>query len=64
MHFEQTADSDTVSAHQVSSMQSETDSIIFLAVVRRSAPATTSAHSRVIRLRRVLTDHPLQWTQY
>ena len=28
-----------------------------LAVVRLSAPATTVTHSRVIRLRRVLTDH-------
>ena len=25
---------------------------------RLSAPATTATHSRVIRLRRVLTDHP------
>ena len=29
-----------------------------LAVARLSAPATTATHSRVIRLRRVLTDHP------
>ena len=31
---------------------------IVLAVARLSAPATTATHSRVIRLRRVLTDHP------
>ena len=34
------------------------DSTIVLAVARLSAPATTATHSRVIRLRRVLTDHP------
>ena len=34
------------------------DSTIVLAVVRLSAPATTATHSRVIRLRRVLTDLP------
>ena len=34
------------------------DSTIVLAVARLSAPATTTTHSRVIRLRRVLTDHP------
>ena len=42
-----TADSDTVSTYQVSSVQLVTDK-----------PATTATHSRVIRLRRVLTDHP------
>ena len=31
---------------------------LVLAVARLSAPATTATHSRVIRLRRVLTDHP------
>ena len=41
-----TADSDTVS------------STIVLTVARLSAPATTATHSRVIRLRRVLTDLP------
>ena len=34
------------------------DSTIVLAVARLSAPATTATHSQVIRLRRVLTDHP------
>ena len=55
-----TADSDTVSTYQVSSVQLVTDKKLeaFLAVVRLSAPATTATHSRVIRLRRVLTDHP------
>ena len=32
------------------------DSTIVLAVARLGAPATTATHSRVIRLRRVLTD--------
>ena len=36
------------------------DSTIVLAVVRHSAPATIATHLRMIRLRRVLTDHPLQ----
>ena len=40
------------------------DSTIVLAVVRHSAPATTTTHSRVIRLRGVLTGHRLQWTYY
>ena len=31
---------------------------IVLTVVRLSAPATTATHSRVIRLREVLTNHP------
>ena len=34
------------------------DSTIVLAVARLCAPATTATHSRVIRLRRVLTDLP------
>ena len=34
------------------------DSTIVLAVARLSAPATIATHSRVIRLRRVLTDFP------
>ena len=34
------------------------DSTIVLADARLSAPATTATHSRVIRLRRVLTDLP------
>ena len=38
------------------------DITIVQAVVRLSAPATTPTHSQVIRLRRVLADHPLQWT--
>ena len=42
-----TANSDTVSTYQ-----------IVLAVARLSAPATTATHSRVIRLRTVLTDLP------
>ena len=58
-----TADSDTVSTYQVSSVQLVTDKKLLdtnvLAVVRLSAPATIATHSRVIRLRRVLTDHPL-----
>ena len=32
--------------------------LIVPTVVRHSAPATTATHSRVIRLCRVLTDHP------
>ena len=56
-----TADSDTVSTYQVSSVQLVTEkkpeallcSTIVLAVARLSAPATTATHSRVIRLRRV-----------
>ena len=35
-----------------------------LAVIRRRALATTTTHLQVIRPCRVLTDHPLQWTQY
>ena len=71
----QSADSDTVSTYQVSSLQFvadkkleafnkplDCDSTIVLAVVGLGAPATTATHSRVIRLRRVLTDHPLQLT--
>ena len=34
------------------------DSTIVLAVARLSAPVTTATHLRVIRLCRVLTDHP------
>ena len=61
MIHSKTADSDTVSTYQVSSVQLGPlgcDSTIVLTVVRLSAPATTATHSRVIRLRRVLTDHP------
>ena len=44
-----TAESDTLSTYQVSSVQLVTDNKL-------------EAHLGVMRLRRVLTDHPLQWT--
>ena len=55
-----TADSDTVSTYQVAvAIRSLTYQVaVVLAVARLSAPATTATHSRVIPLRRVLTDLP------
>ena len=53
--FCKTADSDTVSTYQVSSVQLVTDKKL---KAFNKQPATTVTHSRVIRLRRALTDLP------
>ena len=56
--MQEASDAHSKTADSADKTADKTADTIVLAVARLSAPATTATHSRVIRLRRVLTDHP------